>query len=342
MADMIDAKEAKQILGCDDDALNGHINGGAVRAQRIGGKLMVNKEDVQKISAEMDDGTIVLTGDSDNLQIDLGKVIEDSGDTVVQTNSGGAKRSAATESITFGEELEVINFDDNKGTSELSFDDSKRTMDLNFTDQNTAVMTAVDETQIGATTAQLDTGHDGAPVATSTSSESRRSVRSNRVRVESAPVHPAWVAVMALTTLILAFFVTPYLVMSGWARGDEKDAARNQARGVDDGFWAGMASSMAGFSAEPNPARFKAVNGDKEFVANPDQTAVFRADKYRGALKADNEKRDSYIIVKLSDDGKQAMSKDDKGKYPIIESKTVNGAVEITEENVNIGLSESK
>ena len=343
MADMIDAKEAKQILGCDDDTLNGHINGGAIRAQRIGGKLMVNKEDVQKVSAEQDDGTIVLTGDSDNLQIDLGKVIDDTSETMIQNNPGGAKRSAATDSITFGEELEVINFDDNnKGTAELAFDDSKRTMDLNFTDQNTAVMTAVDETQIGATTAQLDTSHDAAPVATSNSSESRRSVRSNRVRIESAPVHPAWVAMMALTTLILAFFVTPYLVMSAWARGEDKDAARNQARGVDDGFWAGMASSLAGFSTEPNAARFRAINGDKEYVPNPDPAAASRADKYRGPLKADNEKRDSYIIVKLSDDGKQAFSKDDKGKFQITESKTVNGVVEITEENVNIGLSESK
>lgn len=343
MADMIDAKEAKQILGCDDDTLNGHINGGAIRAQRIGGKLMVNKEDVQKFSAEQDDGTIVLTGDSDNLQIDLGKVIDDTNETMIQTNSGGAKRAAATDSITFGEELEVINFDDNKGTSELAFDDSKRTMDLNFTDQNTAVMTAVDETQIGATTAQLDTSIAASPVGNApNSSESRRSVRSNRVRIESAPVHPAWVALMALTTLILAFFVTPYLVMSSWGRGEDKDAARNQARGVDDGFWAGMASSMAGFSAEPNVARFRAINGDKEYVPNPDSAASFRADKYRGPLKAENEKRDSYVIVKLSDDGKQAFSKDEKGKYPITESKTVNGGVEITEENVNIGLSESK
>ena len=346
MADMIDAKEAKQILGCDDDILNGHINGGAIRAQRIGGKLMVNKEDVQKVSAEQDDGTIVLTGDSDNLQIDLGKVIDDTSETMIQTSSDGAKRSAATDSITFGEELEVINFDDNKGTSDLAFDDSKRTLDLNFTDQNTAVMTAVDETHIGATTAQFDTSNDASAVSntsnSSSSSENRRSVRSNRVRIESAPVHPAWVALMALTTLILAFFVTPYLVMSTWARGEDKDVARNQARGVDDGFWAGIASSMAGFSTEPNAARFRAINGDKEYVPNPDSSATFRADKYRGPLKADNEKRDSYIIVRLSDDGKQAFSKDEKGKYPITESKTVNGGVEITEENVNIGLSENK
>jgi hypothetical protein len=345
MADMIDAKEAKQILGCDEDTLNGHINGGAIRAQRIGGKLMVNKEDVQKVSTEQDDGTIVLTGDSDNLQIDLGKVTDDTGETMTKskTNPGGAKRSAATDSITFGEELEVIAFDDKKGTSELAFDDSKGTTDLSFTDQNTAVMTAVDETEIGAPTAQASTSNDASGVsAANSSSDSRRSVRSNRIRVESPAVHPAWIALLALTTLIMAFFVAPFLVMSAWPRGEDKDAARNQARGVDDGFWVGMASASAGFSAEPNPARFRAINGDKEYVPNPDPAAAFRIEKYRGPLKAENEKRDSYIIVKLSDDGKQAMSKDEKGKFPITESKTVNGGVEIIEENVNIGLPESK
>lgn len=339
MADMIDAKEAKQVLGCDDDALNAHINGGAIRAQRIGGKLMVNKEDVQKVAAEQDDGTIVLTGDSDNLQIDLGKVVDDTSETMIQDS--GRKQSGATDSITFGDELEVINFDENKGTQEVAFDDSKKTMDLNFTDQNTAVMTAVDETQIGATTAQLDTSNDGGPVSTSNSSESRRSVRSNRVRIESAPVHPMWVVFMALTTLFLAFFVTPYFVMSAWPRGEDRDYGRNIVRGVDDNFWTSMASTAVGFSTEPNQAKFKAINGDKEFVKNPD-AAEFRYAQYRGALKADSEKRDSYIITKLSEDGKQAISTGERAKYPIIEVKTTNNGVEIIDEIVDIGLTTGK
>jgi hypothetical protein len=339
MADMIDAKEAKQILGCDDDGLNNHINGGAVRAQRIGGKLMVNKEDVLKVAAEQDDGTIVLTGDSDNLQIDLGKVVDDTSETLIQINPN---RNGPTDSITFGDELEVINFEDNKGTSELAFDDSKKTMDLNFTDQNTAVMTAVDETQIGATTAHLDTSNDASPVASQSSSESRRSVRSNRVRVEVAPVHPMWVAFMALTTLIMAFFITPYLVMSAWPRGEDRDAARNQSRGVDDNFWTSMASTMAGFSTEPDSKRFKAVNGaDKEYVANPDASgANFRIEKYRNGLNDENEKRDSFIIGKI--DGNQAISKNEKAKYPIVDVKTRQGDLEITEEIVDIGLSSNK
>ena len=336
MADMIDAKEAKQVLGCDDDALNGHINGGAIRAQRIGGKLMVNKEDVNKVAAEQDDGTIVLTGDSDNLQIDLGKVVDDTSETIISERSSSR---SATDSITFGDELEVINFEDNKGTQEVAFDDSKRTMDLNFTDQNTAVMTAVDETHVGGTTAQLDTSNDANPVTSNNSSESRRSVRSNRVRIESAPVHPMWVCFMALTTLFLAFFVTPYFVMNVWPRGEDRDYGRNQVRGVDDNFWTSMASTAVGYSTEPNKDRFRALNGDKEFVKNPD-AGEFRYVQYRTGLKAEGEKRDSYIINKIENDGKQAVSKG--GKFPIVEIKTSQGGMEIVEEIVNIGLSDSK
>ena len=344
MADMIDAKDAKQILGCDDDALNNHINGGAIRAQRTGGKLMVNKEDVLKVAAEQDDGTIVLTGDSDNLQIDLGKVIDETSETIIQENPSSKRSTNPTDSITFGDELEVINFEENKGTQGLEFDDSKQTMDLTFTDQNTAVMTAVDETQIGATTAQLDTSNDaGGVAATSNSSESRRSVRSNRVRIESAPVHPIWVVFMALTTLIMAFFITPYLVMSAWPRGDDRDAAKNQARGVDDNMWTSMASGVTGFSTEPNPKRFAALNQGKEFVRNPDLGKdSFRIDAYRGALKGDNEKLNSYIITSVSPDGKQALTKDAKSKYPIVEVKTSSNGIEITEEAVDIGLTAAK
>jgi hypothetical protein len=338
MADMIDAKEAKQILGCDDDTLNNHINGGAVRAQRIGGKLMVNKEDVQKLASEQDDGTIVLTGDSDNLQIDLGKVVDDTSETLIHDKTA-TKKGNATDSITFGDELEVVNFDDKK-TQDVGFDDSKKTMDLNFTDQNTGVMTAVDETQVGGATAQLDTSNEAA-VGGPGSGESRRSVRSNRsAPIEMAPVHPIWVALMVLTTLIMAFLITPYGVMSAWARGDDKDAARNQARGVDDNAWTNMAGGMAGFSVEPDAKRFKQLNGDAEHKKI--DGAESRIEKYRGQFKADGEKRDTYVIDKISEDGKQAISKGDKVKWPLVEVKTTSNGMEITEEVVNIGLLDSK
>ncbi len=131
MADMIDAKEAKQVLGCDDDTLQKHVNAGTIRAQRVGGKLMLNKEDVEKLKDE--DGTIVLTGDSDNLSIDLGKVVDDTSETMVQ--SKGAKDTNSGESITIGGDLEVVNFDDTN-TRDLSADEKKsneQTGNLSFT-----------------------------------------------------------------------------------------------------------------------------------------------------------------------------------------------------------------
>src|ERR1044071_7903702 len=103
MADMIDAKDAKQKLGCDDATLQSHVNNGTIRAQRVGGKLMLNAEDVAKLASEAGGGT-------------------------------------ASDSITFGDELEVVSFDDNTGTSELNFDDTKQTGkagNLSFTDSNT-------------------------------------------------------------------------------------------------------------------------------------------------------------------------------------------------------------
>ena len=103
---------------------------------------MLNREDVDKIKEE--DGTIVLTGDSDNLSIDLGKVADDTSETMIQ--GSGPKDTQAGESITFGEELEVVNFDDTN-TRDLTMDEKKsdNTGNLSFTDSNTAVMTAVDE-----------------------------------------------------------------------------------------------------------------------------------------------------------------------------------------------------
>ena len=52
---MIDAKDAKKLLGCDDATLNNHINSGALRAQRAGGRLMVEQDDVEKLVSDKDD-----------------------------------------------------------------------------------------------------------------------------------------------------------------------------------------------------------------------------------------------------------------------------------------------
>jgi len=159
MADMIDANEAKARLGCDDATLQGYINNGTIRAQRTGGRILCNADDIAKLAdGGDDDGTIVLTGDSDDLSIDLGKVVDDSSETIVQLRGGAPDDS----SITFGDELEVVSFDDNAHTSERVFDETRQTGEsghLSFTDSNTAVMTAVGETAVGATTAFEPHGH---------------------------------------------------------------------------------------------------------------------------------------------------------------------------------------
>jgi hypothetical protein len=337
MADMIDAKEAKAILGCDDETLNGHINSGVIRAQRAGGRLLVNKEDVTKLSGSDDDGTIVLTGDSENLQIDLGSVVDDTAATFVSERPA-SKSGTKTDQLTFGDELEVVSFEDNKHTQDLKFDDGRNTVDLGFTDQNTAVMSSVDQTAIG-TTAPIEYNTGTANEATSTVSgrndSSRRSVRSNRVRVEAPPVHWIWVLIMAFTTFVLGFFVVPFMFMTVWPQGDDKDYAGNQKRGVDDNFWTSMASSAAGHTVEPDVAQFKRMNGDAEFtdVKEVDPQAEWRYVKYRGEFKdtANHERTKTFVIEKISEDGKQAISVGGKKTYPLVEVKSGDMADEVVD-----------
>lgn len=343
MADMIDAKEAKTILGCDDDTLQKHVNAGTIRAQRVGGKLMLNKEDVEKIKEE--DGTIVLTGDSDNLSIDLGKVVDDTSETIVQTK--GPKDTSTGESITFGGDLEVVNFDDTN-TRDLSPEEKKaadKTGNLSFTDSNTAVMTAVDETQVGATTAPVDFQTSSNEPATPRRGEadSRRSVRSNRARSEPVHVHPIWYIVMVLILVIGAVLIAPYFFLSMWPRGDDlsKDKsfwnATETRRGVADSFWTTMAGGMAGFSVEPNEKKYKAAHPDGTFIdmknSGYDPQAVWRIDQYRGQFKGPHERLDSFLITNVSENGKTAYTKDKKMSYPI-EERTVG---ESKQEYVDLG-----
>jgi hypothetical protein len=323
MADMIDAKEAKAILNCDDATLENHINGGQIRAQRVGGKLMLNKDDVQKVVG--DDGTIVLTGDSDNLQIDLGKVVDDTSETVIQGGAGKAKTPAGKESITFGEELEVVNFDD-KGTQDLGVDDTKKTSDLNFTDVNTAVMTSVDETQAGNTTGVGDTEAQAAAEGQPGPASSRRSVRSTRNQpVELEPVSVIWPIVMGVCLLVMLLGIVPYYFMSMWPTEQTESGFKRgeTVRGVDDNAWTNMASTFAGFSVEPDKDRFQSLHGKqaewtdiKGQGAWSDQQAEWRYAKYRGGLTAANEKRDSYVIAdcKRDADGKVML---DENQIPV-------------------------
>jgi hypothetical protein len=311
MADMIDAKEAKNLLGCDDAALNGHINGGAIRAQRVGGKLMLNKDDVMKLKD--DDGTIVLTGDSDELNIDLGKVVDDASETIVQPRRDAS--GSATESITFGDELEVVSFDDGN-TKDLNHDKTKATSSgLSFTDSNTAVMTAVDETQVGGTTGPVEFStsqveSQGGPAG----SASRRSVRSNRARVEAPKVHWAWSLVMAVTVIVGAAFTLPYYFIALMPHSSEtleKDAAGNVLRGLDDNGWTNMAagSPWVKFSVDPDKARHARNHPDGgewiDIAAERDRQAKWRRDEYLGGKATkQGERLDHFIVTEVSEDGK--------------------------------------
>lgn len=324
MADMIEAKEAKSLLGCDDAALNSHINGGAIRAQRVQGKLMLNREDVVKLKGD-EEGTIVLTGDSDDMSIDLGKVVDDASETIVQPRRDAS--GSATESITFGDELEVVSFDDGN-TKDLNFDKTKATQGnqgLSFTDSNTAVMTAVEETQVGGTTGPVEfqTSQNDSPAGTA----SRRSVRSGRNRAEVVAVHWIWPSLMAITVLIGAGLIVPYYFIAMTPKaGEEKDAAKNVLRGLDDNGWTNMASAVAQFSVEPDEKKFKeGHSADSQYISiatEKDSQADWRFKKYQGALTAKGERLDSFVIVEIQGEGKKAKPKKGDKIYDVVESKS--------------------
>lgn len=342
MADMIDAKEAKALLGCDDAALNNHINGGAIRAQRVGGKLQLNREDVEKLArAEGDEGTIVLTGDSDELSIDLGKVVDDASETIVQPR----KDTNASESITFGDELEVVSFDD-PHAKEVG--KSSSVASLNFTDSNTAVMTAVDETQVGATTApidfqtsQVEAGGGNSNVASS----SRRSVRSSRARAEAPTVHWIWPTLMTLTLLVGLALIVPYYFLAMSPNGvNQKDAARNTLRGLDDNAWTNMASTVAGFTVEPSAKRWKDMHPDGgEYVdigKERDPQADWRFAKYQGTMAAKGERLKSFVITEVVPGGKQVKA--GAITYPVVEGEKYQvGTETFTEQRVDLGWKDS-
>lgn len=320
---MIDAKMAKDILGCDDATLQQHINSGAIKAQRQGGKLLVDGDDVQRLAnREDEEGTIVLTGESDNLQIDLGKVVDDSSETIVQPKASPAKDS---QSITFGEELEVVSLEDSK-TSELAQTKPTTAQGLSFTDSNTAVMTSVDETSVGATTAPIETGPQRGPNAPLPNAESgRRSVRSSRrVMEQEVDVPWYWMACMALAFAIGIIAIAPYYVVSNVAKPGEVDAGRNVLRGADDTLWSGMAAGVAGFHVEPDEKKWRKNNPNQaeyKDIKAKDPQAVWRFPAYQDKLAGPNERLNSFVIASISADGKSATSKEGGKTYQLAEKK---------------------
>lgn len=335
MADMIDAEEAKGLLGCDDATLSNYVNNGTVRAQRVGGQLMLNRDDVTNLAtgaaSDSDDGTIVLSGDSEDLSIDLGEVVDSEAVTMVQPAVGN-EQPAGADPITFGDELEVVNFDDGN-TEELSFEeDAGGTENLSFTDQNTAVITDVDQTAVGTATAtsdfqtvDYDDGYGdeeeaggGAPV--------RRSVRSQRVRTEAPKTHWIWPSLLVINILIFAFFVAPYfyleivkytvddVTLRGTGEGDIV-AVTYRYHGVQDNWYTDLASNIAGFSIEPDRDKWEARHADDPDATyisitekDPNQPHIWRYKQFLGdyLAKANGNEQDaldmrleSWVIDKV-------------------------------------------
>jgi hypothetical protein len=327
---MIDAKQAKEILGCDDATLQNHVNNGAVKAQRQGGKLLVDEDDIKRLaSREDEENTIVLTGESDNLQIDLGKVVDDSSETIVQSGGKTPKPGGKdTQQITFSDDLEVVSLDDAKDQAQTKA--TTAAQGLSFTDSNTAVVTSVEETAVGATTAPIDTGVQAAAGRRGTSQplpsgdSNRRSVRSSRrLPEEAVQVHWLWMAVACLTFIVGATLIAPYYVIGLWATGAEKDYGGYTVRGVDDSGWTNMAGGVAGFHVEPNIKKYQALGGAGEHkdISVKDPQASWRFTKYQDGMKAPGERVSSFVITQLSPDGTKATSKAGR-EYPVHE-KTV-------------------
>lgn len=321
---MIDAKQAKDILGCDDATLQQHINSGGIRAQRQGGKLLVEEEDVQRLAnREDEEGTIVLTGESDNLQIDLGKVVDDSSETIVQAKASPAKDS---QQITFGDDLEVVSLEDSK-TADLGTKPTTAAQGLSFTDSNTAVMTSVEETAVGATTAPIETGPQqaGPNGMLPTAESGRRSVRSSRRAMEAEVEVPwYWMACLALAFVIGLFFIVPFYVVSNVARPGELDAGKYTLRGADDTIWSGMAGGIAGFEVEPDQKRWaKAGNaGEYRDIKAKDPQAQWRYQSYLGGLTQE-ERIPSFTVKTVTEEGNVIKATSVKGnkEYTVIEKE---------------------
>lgn len=357
MADFINADEAKAILGCDDATLNNYVNNGTIRAQRADGQLMLHREDVVNLSgmsiSDSDDGTIILSGDSEDLSIDLGEVVDDNSATLVQQSQSDDN----TDSITFGDELEVVSFDDDvsSGTEELNFDDTDATQNLSFTDSNTAIATDVDETVVGTATGTatddfqtVDYGDDEEDDAMVTGAGSvRRSVRSQRVRSEAVKTNPVWPVLLVVTLLVSCFFLSPYFFLAMKKQENVYYYTGEQKLGVTDHMvWTSIADSIAGFSSEPDEAAYRRSNPEGEWVAISDKNPLLRDTWYykqfRGSYVDEPEKKIQTFeidVIQFEDDPSsdnpldripvRAEAQDESGStlktYQIIQGTDENG-----------------
>lgn len=339
---MLNANQAKQMLGCDDATLNNYINNGTIRAQRVDGQVMLNEDDVVNLAnagaSDSDDGTIILSGDSEELSIDLGEVVDDSAATMIQPLESGD-----TESITFGDDLEVVSFDDGN-TEELTFDDTGATADLSFTEEQTVVMTDVDETAMQTATATSDfqtvdydddEEDDRDPYAAAATS--RRSVRSQRVRTAAPKTHWIWPTFLILTLVVAVFMIVPFYPLAMMPR-EEVDHEGFTVRGIDDNGWTNLASSVAGFSIEPDRETFQALHRDQEFIPmhqkDPNQPKDFRAQQYLSPYADADERRTSLHITHV--EGREEPNAEDDGTRWVPTRAVVrDGGTTVTSYNIN-------
>ncbi len=153
-------------------------------------------------------------------------------------------------------------------------------------------------------------------------------MRSNRARSEVVPVHPIWYILMILTMVVIALLIVPYYFMALWPRAKDMGQDSNTfwnatetRKGVEDSFYTSWAGGMAGFTVEPNVKRYKAIHPDNTYVdyTSVDPQASWRINEWNNKLDGPHERLDSFVITSVSEEGKQAFTKDKKQSYPIRE-----------------------
>ncbi|TVR43776.1 MAG: hypothetical protein EA402_08685, partial [Planctomycetota bacterium] len=236
-----------------------------------------------------------------------------------------------TDQISFGDELEVVSFDEG-GTEQLdfgddneqtvsfddsemtvAFDDSSNTESLSFTESNTAVLTDVDDTAMATATSDYQTVDDGdydddGGSQRSGASSVRRSVRAERVRQPMARVSPFWIVILILTLMLSALLIAPYYAVGLWPKENQYHENGNRAFGLDDNAWANIASMFVGFDVEPHPDTWRARRPDAQEPhrplsdAHPEQVNVWRYQTYRGRYRETGERARHFYITRIEEE----------------------------------------
>jgi hypothetical protein len=274
------------------------------------------KPDSEQLSFELD-GQDDAPSATFNSAIDLGSLDDPS------ANKSSGPTSA---SLTFADDLEVISLDDANATSSHSVPKGKggKPTDLGFTEDNTAMVTVVDanaddHTEAGRTSdgSAAELGGKSAPVPVY---DSQRQLAAEAAE----PAMPLWLTItMAASLAILALGVLPLHFLANWPQEGMKDVAGNTVRGSNDGVWSMVAETITGY------------DGDLKSL---DTQAEWRAANYRGEFKELGARRDSFVIEKISEDGKSAISLGGLKTYPLRQDEQIVGSQKITRDVVDTGI----